>query len=84
MDNVLIARLWRSLKYEDLRQWTTKRGGRESKDRKNWTHFYNRQRKHQALGYTTPWSHYRPEVEEPKWQNSNKQRPPKLNEAWAA
>lgn len=54
MDNVLVERLWRSVKYEDiyLKGYTTigelERGIRE------WINRYNNWRPHQALGNQTP------------------------------
>ena len=54
MDNILIERLWRSLKYEDvyLRAYATGTEARQGIGR--WIDSYNRLRPHQALGYQTP------------------------------
>ena len=59
MDNVFIERLWRSLKYEELHLWSY---GSVTEVRANigrWMDFYNHRRKHQTLGYASPWSLYR-------------------------
>ena len=56
MDNVMVERLWRSLKYEDiyLREYLDlvhlEEGVAE------WLRFYNHERPHQSLGYSTPWT----------------------------
>jgi len=54
MDNIFVERLWRSLKYEEvyLKEYTTPRQARDGVG--NYLHFYDHQRKHQALGYRTP------------------------------
>jgi len=59
LDNVFVERLWRSLKYEhvylqvydDLREARASIGA--------YFDFYNQQRRHQALGYSTPDEVYR-------------------------
>ena len=58
MDNVFIERLWRSLKYEKIRlySYSDMRELRQHVD--DWMHFYNHERIHQHLDYTTPWSNY--------------------------
>ena len=55
VDNVFVERLWRSLKYEDIYL-------REYRDLVQlergvgvWLAFYNKERRHQALDYRTPW-----------------------------
>ena len=58
MDNVFIERLWRSIKYEKLRLWSYDTVGELRKLVADWMEFYNHERKHQALGYATPWSLY--------------------------
>ena len=53
-DNILLERLWRTVKYEEvyLKAYS---GGREAKAGIDaYFHFYNNQRPHQALGYRTP------------------------------
>lgn len=60
MDNVFIERLWRSLKYEKIRLWSYATVGELRRHVADWMEFYNHRRKHQALGYTTPWSIYEP------------------------
>jgi putative transposase len=54
MDNVFIERLWRSLKYEEvyLTAYDTIPQAREGI--RQWMHFYNQRRKHQALEKRTP------------------------------
>ncbi len=53
-DNILLERLWRTVKYEEvyLKAYS---GGREAKEGLDaYFVFYNTQRPHQALGYRTP------------------------------
>ena len=53
-DNILLERLWRTVKYEEvyLKAYS---GGREAKaGLEAYFQFYNNQRPHQALGYRTP------------------------------
>jgi len=54
VDNVFIERLWRSLKYEEvyLTAYDTIPQAREGI--RQWMHFYNQRRKHQALEKRTP------------------------------
>lgn len=54
MDNVFIERLWRSVKYEDiyLRDYANGRELRKGLER--YFRFYNHERIHQGLGYSTP------------------------------
>ena len=54
LDNILIERLWRSLKYEEvyLRDYRVVPKARTGIGR--WFHFYNHERPHQSLGYRTP------------------------------
>jgi putative transposase len=56
IDNVVVERLWRSLKYEDiyLREYLDLVHLERGVSR--WIHFYNHERRHQALAYETPWS----------------------------
>lgn len=58
MDNVFIERLWRSLKYEKLRLWSYRDIPELQGHIAWWMNYYNHERKHQHLGYATPWSLY--------------------------
>ena len=58
MDNVFIERLWRSLKYERIRLYSYGTVGELKAHVAEWMSYYNHQRKHQHLGYQTPWSLY--------------------------
>ena len=53
-DNILLERLWRTVKYEEvyLKAYSNGREARAGLDA--YFHFYNNQRPHQALGYRTP------------------------------
>ena len=61
MDNVFIERLWRSLKYEELRLWSYGTVAEVAARIGKWMDFYNHRRKHQSLDYEVPWSRYRTE-----------------------
>ena len=53
-DNILLERLWRTVKYEEV-YLKADSNGREAKAGLDaYFHFYNNQRPHQALGYRTP------------------------------
>ena len=56
IDNVMVERLWRSLKYEDiyLREYLDL--GHLNEGVGTWLSFYNHQRRHQSLNNQTPWS----------------------------
>ncbi len=58
LDNIFIERLWRSLKYEEvyLKAYEDIREARAGIA--EWIRFYNYDRPHQALGYSTPWEIY--------------------------
>jgi putative transposase len=58
MDNVFVERLWRSLKYEEvyLKAYESVESARTNIA--EWIRFYNFERPHQALGYSTPWEVY--------------------------
>jgi len=58
MDNVFIERLWRSIKYEKLRLWSYSSIGELRTLVADWMEFYNHRRKHQHLGYSSPWELY--------------------------
>lgn len=58
-DNIFIERLWRTVKYEEvyLRDYQSVPDARDSLEA--YFTFYNGERPHQALSYTTPWQcHY--------------------------
>ena len=54
MDNIFTERLWRSVKYEEvyLSDYGSPREARQGLTR--YLRFYNEERPHQALGYSTP------------------------------
>lgn len=58
-DNILMERLWRSLKYEEvyLKDYATVTEARAGIER--WFKFYNHERLHQSLHYRTPAASYR-------------------------
>jgi putative transposase len=58
LDNVFIERLWWSVKHEDiyLKEYATADELIEGLER--YFRFYDQERKHQALGYRTPWEVY--------------------------
>ncbi len=58
LDNIFIERLWRSLKYEEvyLRAYEDIKQARAGIA--EWIRFYNFDRPHQALEYSTPWEIY--------------------------
>jgi putative transposase len=58
MDNVFIERLWRSLKYEQIRLYSYANLKELREQITEWMDFYNHERDHQHLGYTTPWANY--------------------------
>ena len=66
MDNVFIERLWRSLKYEKIRLYSYANLRELRENIREWMDFYNHERDHQHLGYTTPWSNYNPAQSERK------------------
>ena len=85
MDNVFIERLWRSLKYEQLRLWSYATVAEVTARIDKWMDFYNHRRKHQSLGYEIPWSHYRPGSTKTERETLTQQKfPPRGTEARAA
>jgi putative transposase len=54
LDNVLIERLWRSLKYEEVHLKAYANGLEARIGIGQWVRFYNERRLHQTLGYKTP------------------------------
>ena len=57
-DNIMIERLWRSVKYEEvyLKDYLSVQDCRQSLAA--YFEFYNRERRHQGLGCRTPWDMY--------------------------
>ena len=57
-DNIMIERLWRSVKYEEvyLKEYVSVRDCRN--ELRRYFEFYNHQRGHQGLGRRTPWDVY--------------------------
>ena len=60
IDNIWIERLWRSIKYEDLYIREYADGSDLYKGLSEYFHFYNFQRRHQALSYKTPAEIFQP------------------------
>ena len=58
MDNLFIERLWRILKYEKIRFYSYNSMRELRENIRDWMEFYNHERMHQHLDYTTPWSNY--------------------------
>jgi putative transposase len=85
MDNVFIERLWRSLKYEQLRLWSYATVAEVTARIDKWMDFYNHRRKHQSLDYEIPWNHYRPGSTKTSRETLTQQKfPPRGTEARAA
>ncbi len=59
LDNVLVERLWRSVKYEDIYLWGYESVPELERGLKAYFEFYNEERPHQSLGYRTPGEVYR-------------------------
>ena len=53
-DNIIVERLWRSIKYEEVYLEAYQNGTEARKGIGAYLDFYNRDRPHQALGYRTP------------------------------
>lgn len=58
LDNIFIERLWRSLKYEEVYLKAYENIKEARVNIAEWIRFYNFDRPHQALGYSTPWQVY--------------------------
>jgi len=56
IDNVMVERFWRSLKYEDIYLREYRDLLQLEKGVRTWIDFYNHERRHQSLDYRTPWS----------------------------
>lgn len=55
LDNVFIERFWRTVKYEDIYLKAYENGAQLYKGLEEFFYFYNYQRKHQSLGWRTPY-----------------------------
>ena len=53
-DNIMVERLWRTVKYEEVYLKAYAGAGEARKEIGAYFHFYNNQRPHQTLGYRTP------------------------------
>jgi putative transposase len=58
IDNIFVERLWRSVKYENVYLKGYETIPDAEKGLKEYFEFYNLDRKHQSLGYKTPWIVY--------------------------
>ena len=54
MDNIMIERLWRSLKYESVYLYAFETGSEAKAGIGKWITFYNEQRPHSSLDDQTP------------------------------
>jgi len=61
LDNIIVERLWRSIKYEEGYLKAYKDGTEAKQGIGAYLDFYNRERPHQALGYRTPQETYQGE-----------------------
>ena len=59
-DNIFIERLWRTVKYEHVYLYLHESGAELYHGLRNYFHFYNTQRPHQALEYRQPVAVYNP------------------------
>jgi putative transposase len=57
-DNAFVERLWRSVKYENVYLKGYETIPDAEAGLKEYFNFYNTDRKHQSLGYKTPWAVY--------------------------
>ena len=53
-DNILVERLWRTVKYEEVYLKAYANGLEARRGLREYFRFYNHRRPHQALGYHTP------------------------------
>lgn len=60
LDNVMIERLWRTVKYEDVYLKDYETTADCHKGLSAYLKYYGYQRRHQSLGRQTPWATYRP------------------------
>jgi putative transposase len=56
IDNVMVERFWRSIKYEDIYLREYRDIAELEAGVNTWIDFYNHERPHQSHGYETPWS----------------------------
>ena len=61
MDNILVERLWCSLKYEEVYLNAYDSVAEAKAGIGSWLGFYNQERQHQSLGYRTPRQAYEAE-----------------------
>ena len=54
VDNIIIERLWRTVKYEHIYLHVAEDGVELYNGLREYFTFYNQERPHQALGYQTP------------------------------
>jgi len=54
LDNIYVERLWRTVKYEEVYLKSYEDGETASKELKDYLLFYNEERPHQSLKYSTP------------------------------
>lgn len=74
LDNVFIERLWRTLKYEDIYLRDYQDVPELEAGLRAYFNFYNHERLHQALGYTTPASVHYASCAEPSKRNESSSR----------
>lgn len=58
IDNIIIERFWRSLKYEDIKIRDYRNMKEIKEGVKKYIEFYNTKRRHSSLGYITPFQEY--------------------------
>ena len=64
IDNIIIERFWRALKYEEVYLKSYESMAEARKNIRSYIEFYNQKRPHQSLGYQTPDEVYWGELEE--------------------
>ncbi|QDU65094.1 transposase [Engelhardtia mirabilis] len=65
IDNVMVERLWRSLKYEDIYLRAYQDLAELALGLGRWLTHYNHDRPHQSLGWQTPMDVYTPQAKAP-------------------
>ena len=66
MDNIFIERLWRSIKYEEIRLKAYADGREARAGMGSWMEFYNHRRPHQAMDNQTPMAVWRDGMAKPE------------------